>query len=344
MTEPQIIGISPSIEKIRQLVRRVADVNLTVLITGESGVGKELVARALHYYSSRRDKPFVKVNCAALPGELIESELFGYEKGAFTGADRRKIGKFEAAADGSIFLDEIGEIPLSLQAKLLQVLQDQKFHRVGGNTDVATRARVIAATNRNLEAEIAVGNFREDLYFRINTISIHVPPLRDRKEDLVPLIKHFHKAHASIFKNPASIVPASLLELFHAYHWPGNVRELENYLKRLAVLGNPAEIERELRGLVESSSKQAPLADKGVTEDIFENIDLDSIIFNHKAKDFPSLREIREQAVMRVEKAIIEHVLEETRWNRREAARILKISYRTLLYKLKEMNIRPEDA
>ncbi|MGQ9671289.1 MAG: sigma-54 interaction domain-containing protein [Desulfosoma sp.] len=344
MTEPQIIGISPSIEKIRHLIRRVADVNLTVLITGESGVGKELVARALHYYSSRRDKPFVKVNCAALPGELIESELFGYEKGAFTGADRRKPGKFEAAGEGTIFLDEIGEIPLPMQAKLLQVLQDQKFHRVGGNTEVATSARIIAATNRNLEAEIAVGHFREDLYFRINTISILVPPLRDRKEDLTPLIKYFLKTHQALHNNHPPVIPPSLFELFQAYHWPGNVRELENYLKRLAVLGDPSEIEKELRGLVASNAKpnSAPLST--LTRDIFQEIDLTSVVFDHRTKDFPSLREVREQAVLRVEKAIIEHVLEETRWNRREAARLLKISYRTLLYKLKEMNIRPDDS
>ena len=342
MTEPQIIGVSASIDKIRQVIRRVADVNLTVLITGESGVGKELVARALHYYSKRRDKPFVKVNCAALPEHLIESELFGYEKGAFTGADRKKIGKFEAAADGSIFLDEIGEIPLPMQAKLLQVLQDQKFPRIGGNTEIETRARVIAATNRNLEAEIATGTFREDLYFRINTISIVVPPLRDRKEDILPLINYFATQHTSLYGNPVPKIPRSLMELFLTYHWPGNVRELENYLKRLIVLGNAAEIEKELKAQIEPEIKVAQRPEESrILDDVLEEIDVQSIISDQKGKEFPSLREFREQAVMRVERAIIEHVLQETRWNRREAARILKISYRTLLYKLKEMNIRP---
>lgn len=343
MTEPQIIGISPSIEKIRHLIRRVADVNLTVLITGESGVGKELVARALHYYSSRRDKPFVKVNCAALPGELIESELFGYEKGAFTGADRRKPGKFETAGEGTIFLDEIGEIPLPMQAKLLQVLQDLKFSRIGGNQEIQSQARVVTATNVNLEADVSRGRFREDLYFRINTISIPVPPLRERKEDLEPLIHFFMKQ----FKKEQALepypVPDSLMELFLAYHWPGNVRELENYLKRLCVLRNATEIEQELRRSLDEHPLRAT-GDSGPrpAEDfVVARATSEVRALTEGAQEFPSLKEIRDRAVEKVERAILEYVLREVNWNRREAARILKVSYRTLLYKIKEMNLRP---
>ncbi len=343
VTEPQIIGISPSIEKIRQLIRRVADVNLTVLITGESGVGKELVARALHYYSRRRPEPFLKVNCAALPGELIESELFGYEKGAFTGADRQKKGKFEAAGEGSIFLDEIGEIPLPMQAKLLQVLQDMKYPRIGGNQEIPNKARVIAATNINLEAEIQRGRFREDLYFRINTISIPVPPLRDRKEDLDPLIHFFMK----LFKKEHGLepcpVPDRLMRLFRLYHWPGNVRELENYLKRLCVLRDSKEIEEEIQRSLEETLpfENSDNGPRPAEDYIVMKATEEVRALAESAQGFPSLKEIRDRAVERVERAILEYVLREVNWNRREAARILKISYRTLLYKLKEMDLRP---
>ncbi|MEJ5364704.1 MAG: sigma-54 dependent transcriptional regulator [Desulfosoma sp.] len=343
MTEPQIIGISPSINKIRQLIRRVADVDLTVLITGESGVGKELVARSLHYYSRRRHEPFLKVNCAALPGELIESELFGYEKGAFTGADRQKKGKFEAAGEGSIFLDEIGEIPPPMQAKLLQVLQDMKYPRIGGVQEIPSKARVIAATNINLESEIQRGRFREDLYFRINTISIPVPPLRERKEDLEPLIHFFMKTFKKEFGLEPYPVPDRLMKLFHFYHWPGNVRELENYLKRLCVLGNSKEIEEEIQRsldeglpLTNSNNVMRPTEDYVVmktTEEVCSLAD--------NPESFPSLKEIRDRAVERVERAILEHVLREVNWNRREAAKILRISYRTLLYKIKDLDLRP---
>lgn len=330
-------------EKIRQLVRRVADVNLTVLITGESGVGKELVARALHYYSRRRPEPFLKVNCAALPGELMESELFGYEKGAFTGADRQKKGKFEAAGKGSIFLDEIGEIPLPLQAKLLQVLQDNKFPRIGGNQEIPNNARVIAATNIHLQTEIERGRFREDLYYRINTISIAVPPLRERPEDIEPLVHFFMK----LFKKEHGLepypVPRSLFKLFYQYHWPGNVRELENYLKRLCVLRNSQEIEDEIRRILDHQSREEPsnngprLAEDHIVRKATEELRA----MAEGEQGYPSLKEIRQRAVERVERAILEYVLREVNWNRRQAARILKISYRTLLYKLKEMDLHP---
>ncbi|SMC26251.1 two-component system, NtrC family, response regulator AtoC [Desulfacinum hydrothermale DSM 13146] len=341
---PVIIGVSRSTEKIREIIRKVADVDLNVLISGESGVGKELVARSLHYYSSRKKRPFIKVNCAALPGELIETELFGYEKGAFTGADKQRMGKFEAAADGSIFLDEIGEIPQSLQAKLLQVLQDQKFPRIGGHREIEARARVIAATNRNLEAEILSGNFREDLYFRINTISIVVPPLRERPEDVEPLVHYFLEHLSKKHRLPKPDLSPRLMKLLQTYHWPGNVRELENYLKRLLVMGESKEIEAELEsgGL---NRNPAPEDDPSPSpEAVIEEAAQEALADNHnprEEKQFPSLKEVRDRAVQRVERALIKQVLEETNWNRREAAKILKISYRALLYKLKDMDLSP---
>jgi len=337
---PVIVGISRSTEKIREIVRKVADVDLNVLISGESGVGKELVARSLHYFSSRKKRPFIKVNCAALPGELIETELFGYEKGAFTGADKQKMGKFEAAADGSIFLDEIGEIPLSMQAKLLQVLQDQKFPRIGGHREIDARARVIAATNRNLEAEILSGNFREDLYFRINTISIVVPPLRERPEDVEPLVYYFLDRLSKEHRLPKPDKSPRLMKLLKGYHWPGNVRELENYLKRLLVLGESKELEAELEaaGNGWNSEADAASSQEAVIEEAAQEVLPNK---NSKEKQFPSLKEVRDKAVYRVGRALIKQVLEETNWNRREAAKILKISYRALLYKLKDMNLTP---
>ncbi len=337
---PVIVGISRSTEKIREIVRKVADVDLNVLISGESGVGKELVARSLHYFSSRKKRPFIKVNCAALPGELIETELFGYEKGAFTGADKQKMGKFEAAADGSIFLDKIGEIPLSMQAKLLQVLQDQKFPRIGGHREIDARARVIAATNRNLEAEILSGNFREDLYFRINTISIVVPPLRERPEDVEPLVHYFLDRLSKEHRLPKPDISPRLMKLLKGYHWPGNVRELENYLKRLLVLGESKELEAELEaaGNGWNSEADAASSQEAVIEEAAQEVLPNK---NSKEKQFPSLKEVRDKAVYRVERALIKQVLEETNWNRREAAKILKISYRALLYKLKDMNLTP---
>ncbi|MDL1979728.1 MAG: sigma-54 dependent transcriptional regulator, partial [Deltaproteobacteria bacterium] len=223
--EPIILGESKPIQKVRELIRRLAEIDLNVLICGESGVGKELVARSLHYYSKRRNRPFVKVNCAALPTQLIESELFGYERGAFTGADRQTIGKFEQSGEGTIFLDEIGEIALSVQAKLLQVLQDRNFPRVGGHKDIEVKARVVTATNRNLKADLIAGNFREDLYYRINIIQIPVPPLREHKEDIGLLIDHLVKEQQREYELPDFRIDSRLADLFYQYHWPGNIRQ-----------------------------------------------------------------------------------------------------------------------
>jgi transcriptional regulator with PAS, ATPase and Fis domain len=334
--KPDIIGNSRAMQKVIEITQKVSNVDLNVLITGESGVGKELVARSLHYYSPQKESPFVKVNSAALPSELMESELFGYEKGAFTGADRSKMGKFELAGRGSIFLDEIGEIPLFMQSKLLQVLQDRKFHRIGGQGEVQVSARVITATNQNLDAEIAAGNFRDDLYYRLTTIAIHIPPLRDRKEDIQPLVEYFIKKLHEEHEMPRVKMTSRLMDLFYRYHWPGNVRELENYLNRLSVLSNFRELEDKLRRSIESHSPQSAPAESEETRS--EEDELTARLHNNS---FPSLKEVRDQAVRRVEKMVIEQVLEETHWNRKEAAKILKISYRALLYKMKDMNIKP---
>jgi DNA-binding NtrC family response regulator len=335
--QPRVIGQSPAIKKVLEITQKVSNVDLNVLITGESGVGKELVARSLHYYSARAEKPFIKVNSAALPSELIESELFGYEKGAFTGAEKRKPGKFEHAEQGSIFLDEIGELPLLLQAKLLQVLHDRRYHRIGGRSEVEVKARVIAATNQNLDSEICQGQFRDDLYYRLSTISIHIPPLRERKDDIPLLVDHFlHKIGVENHLKELRI-PEGLMQLFLEYHWPGNVRELENFLYRLCILENPQELEEEILGNMRKPERELPEAvesKKGQSRGSAEAL-------SDELESFPSLREVRDQAVKRVEKEIIEKVLRRTNWNRKETARILQISYRALLYKIKEMDLHP---
>src|ERR671912_1402471 len=231
-----LFGNSEKMIEVRDLIDRVSDTDVTVLVRGESGTGKELVARALHAQSLRKDKPFVKVNCAALPTELLESELFGFEKGAFTGAFQHKPGKFEFANHGTMFLDEIGEMSFPLQAKLLQVLQDGEFSRLGGKADVQVDVRVIAATNRDLETAVAEGQFREDLYFRLNVVTITLPPLRDRREDIPLLTSHFLKKYSVQYNKPVSGITGELAGEFLAYDWPGNVRQLENMIKRMVVL------------------------------------------------------------------------------------------------------------
>ena len=335
--EPIILGNSEPIQKIRELIRKLADIDLNVLIYGESGVGKELVARSLHYYSRRRRQPFVKVNCAALPAELIESELFGYEKGAFTGADRQKLGKFELAGNGSILLDEIGEIPPPIQAKLLQVLQDQKFPRVGGAKDIEINARIITATNRDLQSDIISGSFREDLYYRINIIKIAIPPLREHKEDLELLVNYFLKQQQAMYKLPDIKISSRLMDLFYQYHWPGNIRQLENHIKRIAVLGNIYEFEREF--LVEVNKQQK--TNTASLQSETENVSPVTRTVESNVQRFSSLKEIRNKAIYKIEKKIIKKILDENNWNRKKTAKILKISYRTLLYKIKELEIKP---
>src|SRR6187401_1332192 len=253
-----LFGNSEGMTEVRDLIEQVADTDVTVLVRGESGTGKELVARALHERSLRKDKPFVKVNCAALPAELLESELFGFEKGTFTGAIQHKPGKFEFANHGTMFLDEIGDMSFPLQAKLLQVLQDGEFSRLGGKADVQVDVRVITATNRDLETAVAQGQFREDLYFRLNVVSINLPPLRERREEIPILTDHFLRKYSVQYNKPMTLISPELSQQFLTYDWPGNVRQLENLIKRMVVLGTEAGIARELLQPVMSAPR--PLA------------------------------------------------------------------------------------
>jgi len=359
-----LFGHSAAMAEVRDLIERVSDTDVTVLIRGESGTGKELVARALHEKSLRKDKPFVKVNCAALPTELLESELFGFEKGAFTGAIQHKPGKFEFANRGTMFLDEIGEMSFPLQAKLLQVLQDGEFSRLGGKNDVQVDVRVIAATNRNLETAVAEGAFREDLYFRLNVVTINLPPLRDRREEIPLLVEHFLKKYSVQYNKPVSGVTAQLHDLFAGYDWPGNVRQLENLIKRLVVLGTEAPIVKELqqpstllpfrpssatvlRPVVPpqpavpppavaaelSAPRFASLPAAAGEEPMAAAI---SAAVAATASGNVSLKDIARTAAREAERELILRMLTRTRWNRKEAAEILGISYKALLYKIKE--------
>ena len=251
-----LFGPGERMAEVQNLINRVADIDVPVLIRGESGTGKELVARALYASSLRRDKPFVKVNCAALPTELLESELFGFDRGAFTGAIHQKPGKFEFANHGTMFLDEIGEMAPPLQAKLLQVLQDGEFSRLGGKHDVRVDVRVIAATNRSVERAVADGQFREDLFFRLNVVSITMPPLRDRREEIPMLSDYFLKKYSVQYNKPHAGLSKDLLGLFVDYDWPGNVRELENLIKRAVVLGDDAPIRREVSHSITMSAER----------------------------------------------------------------------------------------
>ena len=336
--QSNMIGSSPAICKVLDMAEKVSHFDLNVLITGETGVGKELVARTLHAQSQRNGSPFIKINCAAMPSELLETELFGYEKGAFTGADRSKFGKFEAAKSGTIFLDEIGELPTFMQAKLLQVLQDMSFYRVGGHQETTVQARVIAATNIDVHKMIEKGAFRSDLFHRLNTITIHIPALRERPEDILPLTEHFIHQTASKYEVPKVHLSPRLLDIFHQHSWPGNVRELENYIKQLSIFGNHMEIEKDIMAL---QGKEAVPQETHLPEssnDIFQDtlVNIKEMI---KDGNFSSMKEIRESIVKKIEKHIIEQTLNETGWNRKKASKILGLSYRSMLYKLKEYNL-----
>src|SRR5688500_3904638 len=348
-----LFGNSDGMLEVRDLIERVSDTDVTVLVRGESGTGKELVARALHDRSLRHDKPFVKVNCAALPTELLESELFGFEKGAFTGAIQHKPGKFEFANHGTMFLDEIGDMSFPLQAKLLQVLQDGEFSRLGGKHDVQVDVRVITATNRDLETAVAQGQFREDLYFRLNVVAITMPPLRDRREEIPFLTDHFLKKYSVQYNKPMTAVSTELSRQFMEYEWPGNVRQLENMIKRMVVLGSEAPILSELqqpasmfplRG--QSSYAPAPTrpavpppAPAPVAPPPAPPATVDVAAGPAPTASAPgnvSLKDIARTAARGAERELILRMLTRTRWNRKEAAEILGISYKALLYKIKE--------
>ena len=326
-----IIGASPKMLRVKEYMRRLSTSDVTVLITGESGTGKELVARAIHNLSPRADKPFIKVNSAALPTNLLESELFGFEKGAFTGAWQQKPGKFKLAHSGSLLLDEIGEIPLPLQAKLLQVLQDNELTALGSTTSTKVDVRVFAVTNANLIRMVAEGGFRSDLYYRLNVVPLKLPALRERKEDLGLLIDHFLEKYAVRYGREKVRLQDRTLELFYQYAWPGNIRELENILQSIAVLRNEEAFWEKLK------TCNLPRAKRSEAKDGTTN--WSSIPFVPRSINNRNLKEVSHEAVRKAETEAILDVLCHTRWNRRNAARLLKISYKALLNKIKEYEI-----
>ncbi len=310
---------SAGMRAIRAMVESIADTDATVLLRGESGVGKDLVAHALHAASRRCNGPFIKVNCAAIPSELLESELFGHEKGAFTGAHRRKPGQFEYANTGTIYLDEIADLPLALQAKLLHVLQDLRFSRVGGHGMIEVDIRVVSATNRDLELALVRGEFREDLYYRLNVVEIRIPPLRERKEEILALAARFLKKFNEQYRRNKELSAETTARLLE-YSWRGNVRELENIIRRIVVLPDG--------------------------EQMFENLSagprpMGPFALRSRSLSTEGLREIARNGAHAAERKALADVLERVQWNRAEAARILKVSYKTLLNKIAECQLKP---
>jgi len=314
------LAASPQMVRIRQQILQIAPVDVPVFICGESGVGKEVVARMIHLRSKRRNQPFVKVNCAALPGELLESELFGFEQGAFTGAVRSKPGKFEIANKGTIFLDEIAEMSTHLQAKLLHVLQDHQYSRLGGRGLIDTDVRVLAATNIDVQDAMKTGRFREDLYYRLNVLSIVVPPLRERLIEIPLLFRHFLQKYSEKFGKSSPEPSQYLLDAAVKYPWPGNLRELENFVKRYVILEDD---EGSLRELVEMSSARQRISPRE-TPPVPREQGLKALV-----------RGLKDEAEMEA----IADALEKTRWCRKDAAKMLGISYKALLYKMRQFNL-----
>jgi two-component system response regulator AtoC len=314
------LAASPQMLKIRQQVLQIAPVDVPVFISGESGVGKEVIARMIHLRSTRRVQPFIKVNCAALPGELLESELFGYEQGAFTGAVRAKPGKFELANKGTIFLDEIAEMSPHLQAKLLHVLQDGQFSRLGARAVVNVDVRVLAATNVDVKDAMRSGRFREDLYYRLNVLSIHIPPLRERTTEIPLLFRHFLAKYSEKYAKPAPDPSKHLLEAALRYPWPGNLRELENFVKRYVILEDDEGSFRELLEMTGQQHRTAPREEAPP----------------QKEQGLKALvRGLKDEAEMEA----IADALEKTNWCRKDAAKMLSISYKALLYKMRQFNL-----
>jgi DNA-binding NtrC family response regulator len=320
---PQLVGEDPSLRKVFAALQRAATTDATVLLEGESGTGKELFARSLHALSPRADSPFVAINCAAIPENLLETELFGYEKGAFTGAAGRKPGKFEMAHRGTLFLDEIGDLPMSLQAKILRALEEKKFERVGGTALLSVDVRLVAATNKGLRAAVAARRFREDLYFRLSVFPITIPPLRDRPGDIPLLARYFVERFCrDLKKRPFGLSPAALDEL-QAYRWPGNVRELQNCIERAVILADGETLLPRHLNL----SFAAPLTDED-PESPWTHVDMSG-----------TLAEVTRRVTGEVEKVKIEEVLREAGGNKGRAAELLQVSYKSLLAKLKEYRL-----
>jgi two-component system response regulator AtoC len=313
---PALLGTSEAMLAVRRQIEQAASAGVPVLITGESGTGKNIVAQSLHQLSPRRDRPFVSVNCPSLPHTLVESELFGYEQGAFTGAQRARAGKVEQAQRGTLFLDEIGDLEIGVQAKLLQVLQDFRFSRLGSVEDQAVDVWLVCATHRNLHQDIAAGRFRGDLFYRINVVSIELPPLRDHRSDVPLLLMHFLRLYEMKFGRQIPPLSRSVLQLLEEYHWPGNVRELENLVKRYVVLGSEDAIVEALREKDPAAEAFPFLPDANLP-----------------------LRAQTQRAVRMLERQIILRALNEHRWNRRKTAKSLDISYRALLYKIKDAGL-----
>ena len=349
-----------AMQRVMTMVARVADSDIGVLIRGESGVGKEVISREIHRRSDRRARPYIKVNCAALPADLLESELFGHERGAFTGAGNLRVGKFEYAQHGTVMLDEIGEMPPALQAKLLHVLQDRSFTRLGSNRPIDVDVRVIAATNRDLEAMMRAGTFREDLYYRLQTIEIHVPPLRERQEEIIPLAEFFLTKFAKVYRRPAVHPSPFLIEALRQYSWPGNIRELENMMKRYVVLQDEglilAEIDRGQKMHVVSTPAPAevitaaaipaapqPIAPPSPVEaaahETASSGSTAVLIEELPSPGSQGLLAIAKAAAVKAEREAIVEALTRFRWNRRKVADNLGVSYKTLLAKMKECGI-----
>ncbi|EYF03477.1 sigma-54-dependent transcriptional regulator [Chondromyces apiculatus] len=354
LTRFGIIGESQAIQDLYAILERVADTPTTVLIAGESGTGKELVARALHDNSSRRERPFIKVNCAAIPKDLMESELFGYERGAFTGAVGSKPGRFELASGGTLFLDEIGEIPNEMQVKLLRVLQESEFERVGGIKTIRVDVRLVAATNRDLKREIAAGTFREDLFYRLNVVPITLPALRERKSDIPHLAAHFiAKFNARLKKNVEGI-EGETLERLTSYEWPGNIRELENVIERAVLFADGArlrveDLPEDVRIGRPQAAVSAALSPAGAAQDAGSQgngPDSGSGAAAGGSPDKRGTEGLKEQvkaAMSKLERDLIERALQQTGGNVTHAARLLKISRKGLQLKMKELNLRERD-
>ena len=324
-----VVWTSGAMSKVREVLDQISGTDVTVLIQGESGCGKEIVARAVHQHSSRADKNFVKVNCAALPEDLLESELFGYEKGAFTGANSRKPGRFEIANKGTIFLDEIAEMSPGLQAKMLQVLQDREFTRLGGNKEIKVDVRVVCATHRPLVQMVQDGDFREDLYFRLNVVNIQIPPLRERRDEVVGLCESFLARYSARYRRPLRSLSPEMVGAFERYPFPGNIRELENMIKRIVVL----ETEDSILSEIERREAGGPVG-RSALQSLLEEIE-------ETAGDVP-LREVGRRMAQQAERETIERVLTRTSWNRKQAAKLLNVSYKTLLQKIRDCGLEAE--
>ncbi len=328
----EIVGSSPDMLNVYKLIGRTASKNITVLITGESGTGKELIARSIHYNSPRRKKRLVSVNISAIPKELIESELFGYEKGAFTGAIALKRGRFEEADGGTLHIDEIGDLSVDLQSKLLRAIEEKQIYRLGSEKPISVDPRIIASTNKNLKDAVREGSFREDLFYRLNVISINLPPLRKRKEDISELLRHFLKKHSAEFGTEKKVFSREAEQLLITHNWPGNVRELENTIKRLLVLSPDSIISaKETKEAIDS---QADYGETEVTERKTEEL----VRMMVENSDF-SLRNVHEQVIGKVEKQLIETILAKTGGNMKQAATILGINRNTLSKKINDLGI-----